>query len=280
MAEENSKKPKKKRGRPKGTKNKPKKETITKKPKQSTKSESTKEKPKIEPKEQAERKLISASEEVVKASEAAKEAANTKPKSISEAVAASQNALKAAEAAAKAEEEARAALERSQAARKAAEAAAEEEYKALAAEAVVADAGQSLTDKRGAERIFRREMGEPEFWLDKNERAPPRPVLSQSEEEQISKEVEIPKDQTPKYIPQHILSPEFGGMSNYERGIKTQREEIEQRIARLKGDPNASAQEIEQAEEDLKTLDYLYENYHIGMNVFRTAKGGRDKLRD
>src|SRR3990170_1172423 len=57
-------------------------------------------------------------------------------------------------------------------------------------------------------------------------------------------------------------------------------EEIQQRLVRLRSDPNASAQEINQAEEDLKTLDYLYENYNIGMNVFRTAKGGRAKLRE
>jgi colicin import membrane protein len=44
--------------------------------------------------------------------------------------------------------------------------------------------------------------------------------------------------------------------------------------------PNSSAQEIHLAEEDLKTLDYLYENFNLGMNVFRTAKGGRSKLRE
>ena len=58
------------------------------------------------------------------------------------------------------------------------------------------------------------------------------------------------------------------------------KEETQQRLVRLRSDPNASAQEINQAEEDLKTLDYLYENYNIGMNVFRTAKGGRAKLRE
>jgi hypothetical protein len=281
LAGDSSKKPKKKRGRPKGTKAKPKTKTPKKEPNiKKPKAKHDKEILKIQPKDQAERELISASEAAVKASEAAMRAAEAKPKSITEALAASESALKAAEVAAKAEVEARAALERSRAARDAAEAAAEEEYKAAAAEAVVADAGQSFTNKRGAERIFRREMGEPEFWLDKNERTPARPVLSQSEEEQISIEVEIPKDQTPQYNPQHMLSPEFGGISNYEIGIKNQREELEKRISRLKGDPNSSAQEIKLAEEDLKTLDYLYENFYIGMNVFRTAKGGREKLRD
>ncbi len=263
MARDSEKKPKKKKVRPKGAKNKPR----TKAPKKEVK----KEKPKIKSKEKAERELISASEAVVKEADA-------KPTSIT-AVKASKSALTAADTAAKAEAEARTALERSEAAKKAVEVAAEEEYKAAAAEVVIADAGRGLTNKRGAERIFRREMGEPEFWQEKNERAPLTPVLSQTQEEQISRQVQIPQDQTPEYNPQHILSPEFAGVSSYEREIKNQREELEQRLIRLKNDPNASNQEINLAEEDLKTLDYLYENYYIGMNVFRTAKGGRDKLR-
>ena len=280
MARHSEKKPKKKRGRPKSAKNKPKAKAPKKElKKDELAKEVKKETPKIESKEKVDRELISASEAVVKASEAAVEAADAKPTSIAEAVKASKAALTAAEAATKAEAEARTALERSETAKKAAEAAAEEEYKAAAAEVVIADAGHGLTNKRGAERIFRREMGEPEFWLDKNERAPTTPVLSQTEEEKISRQVQIPQDQTPEYIPQHILSPEFAGVSSYERAIKNQREELEQRLIRLKNDPNASDQEINLAEEDLKTLDYLYENYYIGMNVFRTAKGGRDKLR-
>ena len=163
--------------------------------------------------------------------------------------------------------------------RAAAEEAAEKEYKAAEAEAVTPEATQSFTNKRGLDLIFRREMGEPEFWLEKNNRGPLSVVLSPAEEAAISRKVEIPADQTPKYSPEHILSAEFGGTSSYEIGIKNQREEIEQRLIRLKNDPNASAQEINLAEEDLKTLDYLYENFYVGMNVFRTAKGGRAKLR-
>jgi len=163
--------------------------------------------------------------------------------------------------------------------REAAEEAAEKEYKAAEAEAVTPEAAQSFTNKRGLDRIFRREMGEPEFWLEKNSRGPLSVILSTAEEAAISRKVEIPADQTPKYRPEHVLSAEFGGTSSYEIGIKNQREEIEQRLIRLKNDPNASAQEIYLAEEDLKTLDYLYENFYVGMNVFRTAKGGRAKLR-
>ena len=199
------------------------------------------------------------------------------PKKESASVSSSKATLTTAEVAKLAEATAKAAEARSAAAKLAAEAAAKEEYEAAAAEAVASQADNLFTNKRGLDQIFRREMGEPEFWLEKNDRVPARPILSKDEEEAISRKVEIPTDQTPQYKPEHVLSPEFEGTSNYELGIKTQIDETEQRLTRLRGDPNSSAQEIKRAEEDLKTLDYLYENYHNGMNVFRTAKGGRSK---
>ena len=91
--------------------------------------------------------------------------------------------------------------------------------------------------------------------------------------------METYSDQTPPYNPQHILSPEYKGTSNYEEGILLVRQETEDRLAALQANPNASPQQLRQAEEDLKTLDHLYENFNIGMNVFRTAHGGRGKLR-
>lgn len=86
--------------------------------------------------------------------------------------------------------------------------------------------------------------------------------------------------QTPPYKPTHILSPEFQGTSNYEMGIIDMVKEKTGLLEALRRDPQANPADIRQAEEDLKTLDYLYENFHIGMNVFRTAKGGRDKIRE
>jgi len=65
--------------------------------------------------------------------------------------------------------------------RAAAEDAVEKEYKAAEAEAVTPEATQSFTNKRGLDRIFRREMGEPEFWLEKNNRGPLSVVLSPAE---------------------------------------------------------------------------------------------------
>lgn len=154
-----------------------------------------------------------------------------------------------------------------------------EAAKKAALEAVAAETGQTFTDNRGRERIFRREMGEPEFFRTKKQLLPPKPVLTQDEEQEISQRVLIPSDQTPKYVPQHILSPEFGGLSSYERGIENHKSELQEKLQRLKGNANVNKKQIEQIEEELRSLDYLYENYYIGMNVFRTAKGGRSKLR-
>lgn len=94
-----------------------------------------------------------------------------------------------------------------------------------------------------------------------------------------NEEQEMPY-QVPVYKPVHILSPEFNGTSNYEMGITVLLKEKMERLDRLRGDPEANTADICQAEEDLKTLDYLYENFNIGMNVFRTAKGGRDKIKE
>jgi len=85
---------------------------------------------------------------------------------------------------------------------------------------------------------------------------------------------------TPAYKPKHILSPEFKGTSNYEVGVETLMEETKEKLNQLKSDPNAITEQVCLVEEDLKTLESLYENYHIGMNVFRIAKGGRDGLRE
>lgn len=87
------------------------------------------------------------------------------------------------------------------------------------------------------------------------------------------------KYQTPAYKPQHILSPEFEGTSNYEVGLANILKEKTQKLEKIRQDPKANAKQIRQAEEELKELSRLYENYNIGLNVFRTAKGGRDKIR-
>ncbi len=190
----------------------------------------------------------------------------------------SKSGITATQLAVIAEEEAAVATARSKAAKEAAEKALDEEYAAAAKEVVVAKVSASFTNKRFQDQIFRREMGEPEFFLHKHELAPPRPILTSEEEAEISRRVEIPTDQTPKYVPELMLSPEFQGTSNYETGVATFRDEIEEKLEKLQKDPDANQKELHQAEEDLKTVDYLFENFNLGMNVFRTAKGGRNKF--
>ena len=189
-------------------------------------------------------------------------------------------AAKAAAAVTSAEAEVEAALAKAAAAKVVAEAAAEEEYKAIAAEVkAAATKAPAFTNQRRGEEIFRREMGEPEFFLAKKDRFP-RPILSSEEQDELTRKVEIPTDNTPKYIPQHVLSPEFGGMSNYESGVEKFLEETKHKLKKLKNNPNASKKDIITTQQELEYLESIYENYYIGMNVFRTAKGGRSKLRE
>ena len=211
---------------------------------------------------------------------AAEPKSDAKPKTISDAVNTSEESLTAGEAVAVAE----AAYAKSQAkldeVRKASEAAWAAEYEKAKASVVKTEAGETFTDKRSRERIFRREMGEPEFFYNQQLVSPPKPVLTQSEEEEISRKVLIPTDQTPEYDPQNPLSPEYGGTSNYEVGISTLVDEKREKLERIKNDPESNPDDLKRAEQDLKYLDSLYENFDQGMNVFRTAKGGREKLRD
>jgi colicin import membrane protein len=189
------------------------------------------------------------------------------------------DAVLASETAAKAEAAYEAARSKLKAARAASEAAWKADYEATKAQVGEVDqAGKLFTNKRKQERIFRREMGEPEFFL--MSKGPAKPILTSDEIEEISRKVQIPKDQTPKYNPEHILSPEFSGGTNYETGIQGLREEAKLKLERLLNEPETNLQEIELTKLALKKLDYLLENYNLGMNVFRTAKGGREKIQD
>ena len=85
--------------------------------------------------------------------------------------------------------------------------------------------------------------------------------------------------QIPEYKPQHVLSPEFEGTSNYEIGVADLVKEKTEALNKLKQNPQTPPWKIKKAEDSLKKLETLYENYNVGMNVFRTAKGGRDKIK-
>ena len=193
---------------------------------------------------------------------------------------ASKSAESAAKAAAKAEADAEAAVAKAKELKEAAAKAAEEEFKAIAEEVKTeAPKGPDFSNKRKTEIIFRREMGEPEFFLDKEDRFP-KPILSEAEKDDITRKALNYEDTTPSYNPQNILDERYGGTSNYETGITVLGDELQAKLDRLKNDPEALTEDIEKVEQDLSYLDSLHENYYLGMNVFRTAKGGREKLRD
>ena len=212
--------------------------------------------------------------------EAAKsEAEDAKPEGGTLGQTTISDAVAVSEAVVKAEASYQAAKEKLIATRAASEATWKADYEAAKAQVGEIDqAGGLFTNKRKQERIFRREMGEPEFFLMYG--GPVKPILTGDEIEDLSRQVQIPKDQTPKYNPEHILSPEFSGGTNYESGIQDLIDETKQKLDQLLNDPEANPQEIELVKLALKKLDYLFENYNLGMNVFRTAKGGREKLRE
>lgn len=194
--------------------------------------------------------------------------------------AAMEKARAAIKAAEQAELDARQAAERAAAAKKAAEEAAEAEYKAIA-EQVKADVAKKSTHtfKRESEEIFRRDMDEPEFFLDKKDRFP-RPILTPQQQESLTRHAETPQDQTPEYVPEHVLSPEFEGVSNYERGVASYLEELRAKLRKLKQvkDADSVAGEMARVKANIKYLESLHENFYLGMNVFRTARGGRSKV--
>ena len=208
--------------------------------------------------------------------------ATKKPKKETgnKSVKASKDAAAAIKAAEKAQAEAEAAIAKAKELQEAAAKASEEEFKAIA-DQVKADEpkGPDFSNKRSTEIIFRREMGEPEFFLDKEDRFP-KPILSEDEKDDITRKALNYEDTTPAYDPQNILDERFGGTSNYETGITVLGDELQAKLDRLRNDPEALSEDIEKVEQDLRYLDSLHENYYLGMNVFRTAKGGLEKLRD
>lgn len=76
------------------------------------------------------------------------------------------------------------------------------------------------------------------------------------------------------------LDPAFHGESNYEVGLESLLAETREKVRKLQADPHTTQETLQEATEKLQVLESLWENYHIGMNVFRNAKGGRDGIRE
>ena len=68
--------------------------------------------------------------------------------------------------------------------------------------------------------------------------------------------------------------------SEYDHNVGKLLAEKQARLDELAKDPNASPSEVTSLSLEVESLQSLFENYNLGMNVFRRAQGGRTGLRE
>lgn len=68
--------------------------------------------------------------------------------------------------------------------------------------------------------------------------------------------------------------------SEYEQNVAKLLFEKKQKMDLLLENPQKNKYEIQLLSNETETLKALFENYNIGMNVFRRAQGGRSHLRE
>jgi len=68
--------------------------------------------------------------------------------------------------------------------------------------------------------------------------------------------------------------------SEYEQNVGKLFAEKKARLDELMKEPETNKGEIVMLSTELETLQSLFENYNLGMNVFRRAQGGRAGLRE
>jgi uncharacterized membrane protein YgaE (UPF0421/DUF939 family) len=68
--------------------------------------------------------------------------------------------------------------------------------------------------------------------------------------------------------------------SEYEQNVgKLLAEKIE-KYKLMKNDPSVTKTQLESLLSEIESLESLYDNYNLGMNYFRRARGGRAGLRE
>lgn len=68
--------------------------------------------------------------------------------------------------------------------------------------------------------------------------------------------------------------------SEYEQNVgKLLAEKIE-KYELMKNDPSVTKSQLESLLSEIESLESLYDNYNLGMNYFRRARGGRAGLRE
>lgn len=68
--------------------------------------------------------------------------------------------------------------------------------------------------------------------------------------------------------------------SEYEYIVAELLEKEGEKLKKLQKNPEKNRLEIESLTSQLNTMQSLLENYNLGMNYFRRAKGGRSGLRE
>ncbi len=68
--------------------------------------------------------------------------------------------------------------------------------------------------------------------------------------------------------------------SEYEQNVGKLLAEKTEKYESMKKDPNVTKLELETIQGEIESLESLYDNYNLGMNYFRRARGGRAGLRE
>jgi hypothetical protein len=68
--------------------------------------------------------------------------------------------------------------------------------------------------------------------------------------------------------------------SEYEQNVGKLLSRKKDRLDDLMKNPEQNRGEIAMLSTEVETLESLFENYNLGMNVFRRAQGGRASLRE
>ncbi|HET7344899.1 MAG TPA: hypothetical protein VFJ05_03395 [Nitrososphaeraceae archaeon] len=68
--------------------------------------------------------------------------------------------------------------------------------------------------------------------------------------------------------------------SEYELNVGKLLAEKKEKLDRLMKSPEYNKEKIEMLVTEIETLQSLFENYNLGMNYFRRARGGRAGLRE
>jgi colicin import membrane protein len=68
--------------------------------------------------------------------------------------------------------------------------------------------------------------------------------------------------------------------SDYERDIAEMLVDKNGQLEKLKINPEKNSLRIQLVMREIEALQALFENYNLGMNYFRRARGGRSGLRD